>query len=272
MIISASRRTDLPRFYWDWFLQELERGETRIANPFNANQIRTISLLPEAVDGFVFWTRDPSHIAESAELLINRSYLFYVMVSITGYPEVLEPHAPDLESVVGAVQRLSGRIGKDHVFWRYDPVLLSSLTTKLDHLKGFSNLAEQLRNLVGRCIISLYDYYGKSERRLQALEASANLRRFPLYTENRGLSQEAEELVAEIAGLSHQYEIPLYSCAEPTLLERFGILPNSCVDGELFGKKHEKDPNQRPNCHCDRSVDIGFYRSCPAHCVYCYAW
>lgn len=272
MIISVSRRTDIPRFYWDWFLQELEKGETKVANPFNSHQERIISLAPEAVDGFVFWTRDPQHIAESAEMLTAKGYRFYVMVSITGYPAILEPNAPELDRVIEAVRALGRYIGRERVFWRYDPIILSSVTTGSDHMERFNNLAAQLAKSVGRCIVSLYDSYKKSEKRLRALEAAGLLRRVSLHTENQSLSPEAEELMAKLAGLAHHYEIPLFSCAEPEGLERFGIRPHACVDGSLFGKDPEKDRYQRPYCRCDRSVDIGRYRTCPARCVYCYAW
>ena len=265
MIISVSRRTDIPRYYWDWFLGELKRGETELINPFNTHQRRMISLLPNDVGGFVFWTRDPSRIAESAGLLSDRGYQFYVMVSITGYPSVLEPHAPDLEKVVTGLLRLRDHIGAERIFWRYDPIVLSSLTPLADHERRFRYLAEQLHTLVSRCIISFYDPYKKSEKRLQGLDGFILLK-------NQDRVLEAEQLVNIIAGIAHQYKIPLYSCAEPDWLSSYGIQAHACIDGSMFGIRSEKDPHQRPFCSCDRSVDIGTYGTCQARCVYCYAW
>jgi len=272
MIISVSRRSDIPRFYWDWFLGELERGETEAVNPFNARQRKIISLLPQDVDGFVFWTRDPYRIVTSADVLRKRGYRFYVMVSLTGYPSVLEPHAPDVEQVILGMQELKNLIGAERVFWRYDPIILSSLTTVTDHEQQFSFLARELGSSVSRCIISLYDSYKKSEKRLHGLEKEGKLELYPLYTADQQLAPEAERLVKKIIGIAHQYEIPLYSCAESDWIKSYEITAHACVDGSLFGKQPNKDTHQRPFCLCDRSVDIGTYRTCPARCVYCYAW
>lgn len=272
MIISVSRRTDIPRFYWDWFLKQIELGETLITNPFNAKQKKSISLRPCDVDGFVFWTRDPQNIAESAGLLKEKGYSFYVMISITGYPDILEPMAPDLERVVAGIGRLSSFIGKDRVFWRYDPIIISSLTTAEYHERMFRYLASRLGAYVDRCIISLYDSYKKSEVRFRTLESSGKITRFPIVTDTGCLLPEAEQTIERIAAVAHQYGLPLFSCAEPQCFERFGIKAHACVDGKLFGTESKKDPAQRPFCQCDQSVDIGAYRTCPARCVYCYAW
>uniref|UniRef100_A0A7C3I6A5 DUF1848 domain-containing protein n=1 Tax=Gracilinema caldarium TaxID=215591 RepID=A0A7C3I6A5_9SPIR len=273
MIISVSRRSDIPRFYWDWFLSELERGETEVVNPFNAHQRKAVSLLPQDVDGFVFWTRDPYRIVASADVLREKGYQFYVMVSLTGYPPELEPHGPDIEKVILEIHQLKQLIGAERIFWRYDPIILSSLTTVADHERRFHFLATELQSSVSRCIISLYDPYKKSEKRLRGLEAGGKLNLIPLYTAaNQRLSPEAELLVKRIAEIAHQYEIPLYSCAEPDWVRSYGITAHACVDGSLFGKQSHKDAHQRPFCLCDTSVDIGTYGTCPARCVYCYAW
>ena len=272
MIISVSRRSDIPRYYWDWFLDELKRGEIEVANPFNAHQKRIMSLLPEDVDGLVFWTRDPHRIAESAEYLHERGYHFYVMVTITAYPPVLEPHAPPLERVFLALHRLKNLIGAGQIFWRYDPIMLTSLTTASEHERQFCFLAKELQDTVGRCIISFYDPYIKCDKRLRTLQVEGKLSHSSLYAADGSLSLEAKLLAKKLADTAHQYGIPIYSCAEPDGLTHYGIKPHACIDGRLFGLQKAMDPHQRTLCQCDKSVDVGKYGTCPAHCVYCYAW
>jgi len=194
------------------------------------------------------------------------------MVSLTGYPAVFEPEAPDLRQVVEELCRLSACIGPERVFWRYDPILLSSLTSVYYHIQRFQFLARELASFVGRCIVSLYDPYVKSEQRLRSIAERESITFYPLYTENHALLPETLTLLGRMAEIAHQYKIPLYSCAEPEGLEQFGIHPHACVDGSLFGLQKAKDPHQRSFCRCDRSIDIGRYKTCPAHCIYCYAW
>ncbi|MEJ5189229.1 MAG: DUF1848 family protein, partial [Breznakiellaceae bacterium] len=99
MIVSVSRRTDIPRFYWDDFIKALERGWVEVTNPFNQAQRRIVSLQPSAVDALVFWTRDPERILADALWLEKRGFWFYVMVTITGYPSLLEPNQPKEEAL-----------------------------------------------------------------------------------------------------------------------------------------------------------------------------
>ena len=59
MIISASRRTDIPSFYSEWFFQRLKEQYVLVRNPVHPHLISRISLSPDVVDGIVFWTKNP---------------------------------------------------------------------------------------------------------------------------------------------------------------------------------------------------------------------
>ena len=61
MIISASRRTDIPAFYAKWMVHRLREGYCTVPNPCNRNQVSSISLCAEDVEVIVFWTRNPAH-------------------------------------------------------------------------------------------------------------------------------------------------------------------------------------------------------------------
>jgi hypothetical protein len=274
MIISISRRCDIPRFQFDWFMERLDAGFTEAVNPFNARQIRRVSLLPQDADVLVFWTRDPRLLAAKAEELEARGFRFYVMVSLTGYPPALEPRAPEAEAVIRAMRDLAEKTGARRVIWRYDPVFLSTLTDAAFHRENFAALARRLTGTVRRVIISVYDEYRGAKQRIGALETKGILKTLPLTDEEGNLLPQTRELLADLAEISRKADMEMQSCAED--LRSLGIPPGACIDGglirDLWGiKADEKDKNQRPHCRCVPAVDIGRYGSCPAGCVYCYA-
>lgn len=57
MIISASRRTDIPAFYSDWFLNRIKEGFVDVRNPMNYHQVSRVSLSPDVIDCIVFGAR-----------------------------------------------------------------------------------------------------------------------------------------------------------------------------------------------------------------------
>jgi len=272
MIISASRRCDIPRFAFDWFLERLDAGYVEVTNPFNLLQKKRIPLLPGAVDGvelFVFWTRDPASILQHAEELESRGYPFYVMTTLTSYPALLEPNMPPSEALIKTMRLLAQKIPAERVIWRYDPIFLSSLTDFEFHRQNFSNLAARLNGAVRRVIVSVYDEYPKAEKRLAILERNGSLKRFSHSSPIRGL-------LAELAQIAGREGMEIQSCAEEDLSD-CGIRPGACIDGEYISKVFGLTPpgkdrgQKRPGCRCIQSVDIGTYGNCPAGCVYCYA-
>ena len=273
MVISVSRRCDIPRFAFDWFLGSLDAGFVDVRNPFNPHQIRRVSLLPSDVEVFAFWTRDPASILEYAEELERRAYRFYVMTTLTAYPCVLEPNAAAAEAVIKTMGELAQRIGIERVIWRYDPIFLSNLTDFEFHCRNFAHLAARLNGAVRRVIVSLYDEYPAAERRLTALEQSGVLKRLP--HKELILDPAVRQLLAELARIAKAEGMEIQSCAEEDFSD-IGIPGGACIDGEyltrLFGiKAPGRDRGQRrPLCRCVQSVDIGSYGHCPAGCVYCY--
>jgi hypothetical protein len=267
MIISVSRRCDIPRFRFEWFLERLREGFVDVTNPFNAAQVRRVSLLRENVDALIFWTRDPRALLSNVEKL--KDFTHYVMVTVTGYPSALEPNVPAPETVCAAMAELARKLGNRRVIWRYDPVFLSSISDFDFHRRNFSRLAELLRGSVQRVIISLYDEYRGAKRRIAALEKSGLLRLLP---ETDGLAA----LLAELAAAARAAGMDMQSCAQAEDFSALGIKPGACIDGGLLRglwgiSPAGKDGCQRPHCLCAKSVDIGSYGACPAGCAYCYA-
>lgn len=286
MVISVSRRCDIPRFRFDWFMERLDAGFVDVANPFNAAQVRRVSLRSASdgggTDALVFWTRDPRAILANAEALERLRLPFYVMVTVTGYPAALEPDVPPAAVICTAMGELTRKIGPRRVIWRYDPVFLSSITDGDFHRRNFSELARNLAGAVRRVIVSLYDEYGGAKRRVAALEKAGILQMGTpaLPGAGAGLPLSADSdmgrLLADLAWTAIDAGMEIQSCAEADHFEVFGIKAGACIDGELIRKlwgieRGGRDKHQRPHCLCAQSVDIGRYGDCPAGCVYCYA-
>jgi len=276
MIVSVSRRCDIPRFNFDWFMERLNEGFVDVANPFNARQIRQVSLVPttlnepgnDGVDLLVFWTRDPRNILDNTDELANRGFPFYVMVTVTGYPAVLEPNMPGTYETFDIMRKLSQKIGADRVIWRYDPIILTNVTDAKFHQENFRNLSKELEGYVKRVIISLYDDYRGAKQRLGKMEKDGTLQLLD--------ANNIEELLSSVADSAKTAGMEIQSCAEKEDYSHLGIKGGACIDPVLIKKLFNldfngKDKNQRPHCLCCQSVDIGSYGTCSAGCVYCYA-
>ena len=172
MIISASRRTDIPAFYAKWMVRRLREGYCTVPNQWNRNQISKIALGPEDVDAIVFWTRNPRPLMAFLEELDSRGYRYYFQYTILGYPREIEPGTPSLTTAVETFCELSERLGPGRVIWRYDPIVFTGLTTPAFHRENFQRLAESLANRTRRVVVSIVDSYRKTESRMRELEGT----------------------------------------------------------------------------------------------------
>ena len=263
MIVSASRRTDIPAFYFEWFCNRLRDGCVDVVNPFNRRQVSRISLLPESVDCIVFWTKDPAPMLGRLEAL--NAYHYYVQVTITPYDRDIEANLRPKADIIKTVQELSGILGRTRVVWRYDPILLNERYTIASHLAWFERMLMTLADCVERCVISFLDLYSKAKKNTQGLGLHE-------------LSEdEMHELAAGLCWIAKGSGIMLQTCSEAIDLERYGISRGACIDGKLIeritGKpvKAGKAKSQRPLCNCVESFDIGQYDTCIHGCRYCYA-
>jgi hypothetical protein len=263
MIISCSRRTDIPAFYSDWFMNRIRERYVLVRNPMNANQVRNVSLAPSDVDCIIFWTKDPASMLERLHLLKEHNY--YFQFTLTPYGKDIELNLPPKTEVIDTFLKLSAKIGRERIIWRYDPILLSPSVNIEYHIQHFAALAKCLSGHTEKCIISFLDMY----RHLQSKSAGLFIRP-PDETEIRVLAE-------KIAQIACAYNIKVETCAEKIDLTGLGIEHGKCIDdrliAELTGKnlKIEKDKYQRELCGCVASVDIGEYNTCRHHCLYCYA-
>ena len=157
MIISCSRRTDIPAFYSDWFMNRIREGFVLVRNPLNAIQVRRISLLPSDVACIVFWTKDPVPLLDRFNLL--QDYSYYFQFTLTPYDKDIEPKLPPKKKIIDTLLRLSDKIGAKRVIWRYDPILLSKRISSAYHVDHFGNMSGRLSGYTEKCIISFIDMY-----------------------------------------------------------------------------------------------------------------
>ncbi len=264
MIVSASRRTDIPACYPEWFYQRIHEGYVLTRNPMRFHQVSKVILSPEAVDGIVFWTKNPAPMMDRLDEL--NAYTYYFQFTLTSYGKDIEPNVPVKSSeVIPAFQRLSDKIGPEKVIWRYDPILLSEKCTMDYHLEYFYEIAKRLKGYTDKCIISFVDRYRNTD---------SNLASFGLAQIDDGAKRRLAEAIYKT---TRNFKMTVETCAEEIDLSPYGIGHAKCIDGSLLDKlrghplKASKDKNQRPYCGCDASVDIGMYNTCKNGCKYCYA-
>lgn len=264
MILSVSRRTDIPNYYSDWFYNRIKEGFLYVKNPMNVHQISRIDLSPEVVDCIVFWTKNPANMLGRLDEL--KKYQYYFQFTLTGYGKDVEPGLPDKrEALIPTFQKLSEKIGAQKVIWRYDPIFLSPRYTMDYHLQAFEEIARSLSGYTHRVVISFVDLYAKTQRNTAGLE---------IKTFSDGVMVEIAKQMVEIAG---RYGMEVESCAELIELANVGVKHGSCIDKklieEIIGCKLivGKDKNQRAECGCYESVEIGSYNTCRNGCRYCYA-
>lgn len=265
MIISASRRTDIPAFYSDWFFKRLEEEYLYVRNPMNPRQVSKIVLNQDTVDCFVFWTKDPGPMMERLSVLDRLGYPYYFQFTLTPYGADVEPGLPHKNELVKAFRELSARLGPERVIWRYDPVLLSPSYTREYHFQWFSRLCGCLEGYTRTCVVSFLDMYRKIKGRMEQINTR-------MVTEEDIIS-----LASFMGPEAERHGMAIRTCSEAADLSGFHIQRGKCIDDQLIagllGRPLDvkKDSTQREECGCVKSVDIGAYNTCPHLCRYCYA-
>lgn len=268
MIISASRRTDILAFNPDFLEKSLKEGFIVVKNPFNPNQKKMIYLKRESVEAFVFWTRNALPSLQILKNLESKNYPFYIMLTFTGYPKILEKKTPSFDYALKNFKILSELFSNERIILRYDPIIFSNFTDKQFHLNNFSFIVEKLYPYTKRVIVSLFDPYKFVLKRMEKIET--------LKITNLN-DKELLEFLVQIKEFSQNFALEIQSCCEGEIFEKAGIKRGACIDINLLNRlfslnlKWTKDKNQRKNCLCQKSIDIGEYNTCLSECIYCYA-
>lgn len=306
VIISASRSTDIPAFYAKWFFNRLAKGYCAWYNPFNQHKMYISFKNCKVV---VFWTKNPKPILPYLYELDERGIHYYFQVTLNDYvKEGFEPNVSSVYERVETFKKLSEKIGKEKVIWRFDPLIITPNITPRDLLTRIWNVGNKLKGYTDKLVFSFVDV--KAYRKVQNNLVKETM----FFTKddvenaeaNHAQRMEIVQGLQKIREAWHKegWNVEIATCAEDIDLESYGIEHNRCIDGELmkrifaedeelvyylhtlkwperdmFGqippipekKKNVKDVGQRKICGCMVSKDIGMYNTCRHFCVYCYA-
>lgn len=272
MIISASRRTDIPKYYSEWLVNRIKDGYVDVRNPMHKSQVSRYSLSPEIVDGIVFWTKDPAPMLKRLDAFSE--YNYYFQFTLTPYEKDIESNLPDKHELINTFKELSSRIGSDRVNWRYDPILLNSKYSLDYQIHAFEKIANELSGYTKKVTISFIDEYNFGGKSVYASVQAGEI-----------AVQQQNQIAEKISKIAHDNGMSVDTCAEKIDLQKFGIEHARCVDGRIFEKlngcklsrlrtRYEelaKDTAQRKECQCVDSIDIGWPNTCLHGCRYCYA-
>ena len=280
IVISASRRTDIPAFYLKWFMNSLDQGYFSVMNPYN-RRIGIVPAEPQRVHSIVFWSKNYAEFLNHGigEQLVDRGYHLYFHFTINSDNPVLEPRVPSLEDRLDQLEQLTDRFGPQAICWRFDPICYYTIDDSpiLDNLADFYSIARHAAKCgVHQCITSFMNRYPKIMKR------SLGRRRINFIDPDD--EQKSETLLDMQATLTSN-GLQLYTCCEKKLLgaipQKHGIKAGSCLPNErlvdLYGGRlpFNRDTGQRisQGCNCRISSDVGSYGKHPCYhnCLYCYA-
>lgn len=290
IIVSASRATDIPAFYSDWFFKRLDKGYSAWINPFNGVKSYVNY---EDTRLIVFWSKNPKPLLKYLETLGEKNIGAYIQYSVNDYEkEGLEENVPSLSNRIDTFKRLVDRMGFGKVVWRFDPLILTDTIDEDLLLEKISNIGDQLKGYTEKLVFSYADIgvYLKVKTNLD--KNNIKYREFD--------TNSMHYIAKNIQQLNNNWNFDLGTCCEQTDLSVYDVMHNKCIDDELIYKyfQHDDilmkyigakiiegnlfeerrveftarpDKGQRSGCHCIKSKDIGQYNTCPHACVYCYA-
>lgn len=275
LIISASRATDIPAFYADWFFRRLEKGHVRWRNPFSGQD----SYVSFGNTRFiVFWSKNPAPLLPYLPILKERGIGCYIQYTLNDYEaEGLEPNVPPLSQRIETFRRAVEALGRGAVVWRFDPLILIDKINIDTLLEKIAHIANALTGYTEKLVFSFADIesYKKVSRNLR--QSGINYREWD--------EESMRESAARLSTLNrNNWNLELATCAERIDLSEYGIGHNRCIDPELISRlapddeilqnflyNAKTDTGQRKACGCILSKDIGAYNTCPHGCLYCYA-
>ena len=295
VIVSASRATDIPAFYAQWFGIRLASGYCVWKNPYNDKPMY-ISFKNTKL--FVFWTKNPEPFFPYLYWLQDWGKKVFFQYTLNDYEdEELEPNVPPLHERINTFRRLSEIVGYDKVVWRFDPLILTPDLTPRKLISRIFKIAQKLQGYTNKLVVSFADIgsYKKVSKNLNTFGVP-----YVEWTEDTMIEMAKElQKMKEYLRQNLNWDLEISTCAEKIDLEQYGITHNKCIDPEYLEKifaddkefvyfcrtgklpegefelpderKDLKDKGQRALCGCMISKDIGSYNTCLHFCKYCYA-
>ena len=223
--------------------------------------------------------------------------------------EGLEKSVPPLAQRIDTFKQLVERLGKGHVIWRFDPLVLTDQISIDSLLKKIEHIGDQLYGYTEKLVFSFVDIISYRKVQVNLKKAQVN---YHEWTES--LMQQFSE---RLALLNEKWNYELATCGEKIDLKQYKVKKNHCIDDDLIirlayndkvlmdylnvqirdmpqpnlfgeidplpngaillpGNRYaihgdNRDKGQRLYCGCIKSKDIGEYNTCVHGCEYCYA-
>ncbi|MHA1380533.1 MAG: DUF1848 family protein [Candidatus Helarchaeota archaeon] len=266
-VISASRRTDIPAHYLDWFLEKLHQGYVKVKNPFYKKQSYMVSLKKEDVHTIVLWSKDfGDFLRKTSEF--NDYNLFFIFT--INDCKRLEPNVISLDKRLVQLEELVSIYGPQYIEYRFDPIVFwREDGVLLNNLSSFKTIIQHVSELgIKNCVFSFASWYQKSILRFK---------KYGLEHYDPSLKEKIK-IIEPLARFCKNLGIKMFSCCNPELIQLENIYPSHCINGNLLSKLFKekcsiaKSPT-REGCGCTKSKDIGDYNEqiCNHACIYCYA-
>lgn len=226
VIVSASRSTDIPAFYAKWFFERLKRGYSAWTNPFNGV---TSYIAYNRTRFIVFWSKNPRPLLDYLDHLTERNIGCYIQYTLNDYEkENLEKGVPPLAQRIETFKLLVEKLGKGHVIWRFDPMILTDKITIMDLLDKVRIIGDQLKDYTEQLVFSFADItsYRKVKSNLEK-----NGINYIEWDENL-MNEFASKL--SVMNQKRGWNFKLATCGEKINIEQYGIEHNRCVDDDLI--------------------------------------
>jgi hypothetical protein len=271
-VISASRRTDIPAFYLDWFIKAVRHGSMRVQNPLYKSNYFEVDLRPEKVEWIIFWSRNYKRFLDQRQYFSDYNLFFHF--TILSHHELLEKSQQPINQSIKQVEKLATHYDPRCIIWRYDPIVIWQKASQVDtnySASEYEYLCYQMSTLnIRKCYFSFVSLYRKFQRHFK--------NRFPGQVLNNPHSPAARTILCGMKEIAMKHGIELYSCCNDGLVDAY-IKKGRCISGErLNGLNTNARVSQakaptRKDCGCTRSIDIGDYAKQPCYygCIYCYA-
>lgn len=307
VIVSASRSTDIPAFYADWFFYRLKVGYSAWTNPFNGQKLFVSFKNTRFI---VFWSKNPEPLLKHLDELKARDIDCYIQYTLNDYENEHLEKVPPLAKRIDTFKRLVDKLGHERVIWRFDPFILTDKISIDDLLAKVEHIGNQLQGYTDKLVFSFADIL--AYRKVKANLEKSNIA-YREWTEAQMM-----EMAQRLSLMNKdKWNFTLATCGEKIDLNQYGIEHNHCIDDELiirlayrdkqlmdflnvkicpmpspdlFGNVaslpagaivlpggqyathgDNRDKGQRQFCGCIKSKDIGEYNTCPHLCEYCYA-
>lgn len=263
MIINIGGRTDIVNYYSDWLINRIHEGFCYVRNPLYPQIVYKYDLSPNKVDFLLMCSKNYYPILNYIDEL-NSKYRLICHYTITAYGNDIEPNVPSIDESIETLIKLSNKIGKEKVIWRFDPILLTKKYNINYLVRAFEYIACKIHKYIHMVVFSFVEVYKKLEYNFLDL--------LPLSESDKKI------ILKSISFIANKYNLRIQTCGtEEDLFSIYNIEKSGCTTNELIkdvynlNYKNKKEGKLRKGCHCLETRDIGAYDSCPNGCKYCYA-